>query len=264
MSLNLYCEDSNFVLYHGDVQDLPATIYPKVDAIVTSPPYLDARPEYASPTNWQVVFAKLRGACPRGPLALNVGRLWRNGSESLWWTELRAAAIDTDWQHQDTLIWCKPNANPIQGKVLTNAHEYVLLFGSEETQWNTDALRTPYAESSISRANRRYNLGTAVKGFGSAKDGRAINPSGARARSYVEIFVGRVKGNPHPAPMASDLAEHLVKLCSWEGQTVLDPFMGSGTTAIACRKLGRKSVGIEISEEYCALGSERMRQLALC
>jgi len=51
----------------------------------------------------------------------------------------------------------------------------------------------------------------------------------------------------------------LIRLVSREGDTVLDPFMGSGTTGIACKQLGRKFVGIEISEEYCKIADARMR-----
>jgi DNA modification methylase len=85
--------------------------------------------------------------------------------------------------------------------------------------------------------------------------------AGARPKSYVEIHTGREKGNPHPAPMALDLALHLVKLSG--GSTIIDPFAGSGTTAIATRKLGRSSVLIERNEAYCKLAADRLSQLSL-
>ena len=50
----------------------------------------------------------------------------------------------------------------------------------------------------------------------------------------------------------------LVRLVSKEGDTVLDPFMGSGTTGVACKMLGRKFIGIEREEEYIAIGKARI------
>ena len=50
----------------------------------------------------------------------------------------------------------------------------------------------------------------------------------------------------------------LVRLVSKKGDTVLDPFLGSGTTAVACKKLGRNFIGIEISEEYCKIAEARI------
>jgi site-specific DNA-methyltransferase (adenine-specific) len=63
--------------------------------------------------------------------------------------------------------------------------------------------------------------------------------------------------------MPLDFATHLVALASWPAETVLDPFAGSGTTALAARKLGRKSIGIELNPEYAKLCADRLKQLSL-
>jgi len=57
----------------------------------------------------------------------------------------------------------------------------------------------------------------------------------------------------HPAPFPEELPRRLIKLYSYPGDLVLDPFLGSGTTVIAAARLGRRSLGIEISEEFCKL-----------
>ncbi|MGM3268096.1 DNA methyltransferase, partial [Bacillus cereus group sp. BC255] len=84
-----------------------------------------------------------------------------------------------------------------------------------------------------------------------------------RPKSYVEVYTGKEKGNPHPAPMALDLAIHLVKLGSPAGGTVLDPFGGSATTAVAAPPQGRKSVLIELDPEYATMAAGRLAQQSL-
>jgi DNA modification methylase len=177
-----YLQDPDLTLYNGDALEVLRSLPDKtVDAAVTSPPYLDARPEYPSPTceEFNAIFGELRRVVT-GPLLMNVGRIFRGRTESLWWTELLREAWLQDWQP-----------------------------------------------------------------------------------SYVLVDTGREKGNSHPAPMALDLALHLVALASWPGQTVTDPFAGSGTTAIAARRLGRNAVLIERDASYCALAASRLSQLSL-
>jgi site-specific DNA-methyltransferase (adenine-specific) len=73
-----------------------------------------------------------------------------------------------------------------------------------------------------------------------------------------------VRRDGHPAPFPIELARRCVRLSSWPGEVVLDPFAGTGTTLLAARQLGRRSIGIESSEAYCALAVERLAQGALC
>ena len=64
--------------------------------------------------------------------------------------------------------------------------------------------------------------------------------------------------NKHPTVKPVALMEYLVKLVSRDNQVVLDPFAGSGSTLIACRKLGRRYIGIEKDREYCGIAERRM------
>jgi DNA modification methylase len=66
------------------------------------------------------------------------------------------------------------------------------------------------------------------------------------------------KKNFHPTVKPIALMEYLVKLVSKEGHTVLDPFMGSGSTGIACKKLGREFIGIELDADYCKIAEARI------
>ena len=62
----------------------------------------------------------------------------------------------------------------------------------------------------------------------------------------------------HPAPFPIELATRCIKMFTWKNSLVYDPFMGSGTTAIACKQLDRQYIGSEISKEYCKLSEERI------
>lgn len=68
-------------------------------------------------------------------------------------------------------------------------------------------------------------------------------------------------GNKHPAPFPKKLAERVIISASKEGDKVLDPFAGSGTTLLAAEENGRDSVGIELSEEYCGLIKQKMSEI---
>jgi site-specific DNA-methyltransferase (adenine-specific) len=62
----------------------------------------------------------------------------------------------------------------------------------------------------------------------------------------------------HPAPFPLELASRLVKMFSFVGDTVLDPFAGTGTTLLAAAKANRNSIGVEIDPEYCRIGQTRL------
>ena len=66
----------------------------------------------------------------------------------------------------------------------------------------------------------------------------------------------------HPAPFPVALAERVIRLYSYVGDVVLDPFAGSGTTCVAAARNARHWVGFDVSEEYCQLAQERIAALA--
>ena len=71
------------------------------------------------------------------------------------------------------------------------------------------------------------------------------------------------KANGHPCSRSLKHFEFLVDWWSLPGEMVLDPFMGSGTTLEAAKKLGRKAIGIEIEERYCEIAAKRLSQEVL-
>ena len=84
-----------------------------------------------------------------------------------------------------------------------------------------------------------------------------FNPDMAKIGNVWEINHSMGKIN-HPAPYPLGLAKRCVESVTKENNIVLDPFIGSGTTAVACKSLGRKYIGIEISPEYCDIARKRV------
>jgi site-specific DNA-methyltransferase (adenine-specific) len=67
----------------------------------------------------------------------------------------------------------------------------------------------------------------------------------------------------HPAPFPIELPTRCVRLSTWPGETVIDPYAGSGTTLLAARAIGRRAIGIELSERYCEMAATRLAQRGL-
>ncbi len=83
-----------------------------------------------------------------------------------------------------------------------------------------------------------------------------------------DFHVGNVAGvfgepSQHPCPRPVDTMQHIVCLAVPSGLTILDPFMGIGTTIVAAKRMGRKAVGIEIEERYCEIAAKRLAQEVL-
>lgn len=77
-------------------------------------------------------------------------------------------------------------------------------------------------------------------------------------RDVIETSVAAIKGNKHPAIYPVEVVEEFLHLLTPAGALVLDPFMGSGSTAVACKKLGRHYIGYDINAEYCEYARQRV------
>ena len=71
------------------------------------------------------------------------------------------------------------------------------------------------------------------------------------------------KNGQHPTPKPIELIQHWIEIFTQPGDLVIDPFMGSGTTCMACKKLGRRAIGIEIVESFCELSANRCAQTVM-
>ena len=97
-------------------------------------------------------------------------------------------------------------------------------------------------------------------------DRKGNNPKGKNCGDvwYIPNLAGRfLVSTGHPTQKPLKLIKRMMLASSNKGDTVLDPFLGSGTTAVACKELGRNFIGIEISPEYCKIAEQRLAQEVL-
>jgi site-specific DNA-methyltransferase (adenine-specific) len=107
--------------------------------------------------------------------------------------------------------------------------------------------------------NRGSTTGTSIGGHG--RYGKATPQSVTADRFFYCAKASRSdrgEGNTHPTVKNTALMEWLIKLVAREGEAVLDPFLGSGSTAVACAKSGRKCIGVEKEAEYHAIAERRI------
>ena len=91
------------------------------------------------------------------------------------------------------------------------------------------------------------------------KDEKKVFFDKEKSSFRTNIWRMNIDKNPHPAPFPYIMAANIINCCSKEGDIVYDPFMGSGTTALASVKLGRHYIGSEISEKYVSMANDKIK-----
>jgi len=179
-----------------------------------------------------------------------------------------AFALQADgWYLRQDIIWHKPNPMPESvTDRCTKSHEYIfLLTKSAKYFYDADAIRERTKESTLQRLNQNINKQsgsyTPSKGNGNMKAVGDLE-TGRNKRSVWKINTQPYK-EAHFAVFPPELPELCIKAGSSEGDIVLDPFFGSGTTGWVAQRLGRKWIGIELNEEYIKIAEKRFKQQEL-
>lgn len=202
-----------------------------------------------------------------------------------------AFALRADgWWLRDAIVWHKPNPMPSSvGDRCTPSYEMIFLLAkSARYYYDADAIREPLTPATLDRiAQARWIAGTqagSLRTNGGAKTNgpmrAVVNAKGATRAPQIEDAAeqyderGANKRNvwtiasvptsdAHFATFPSEIPSLCIRAGSRIGDLVLDPFLGSGTTAMVAESLGRRWVGYEINSAYCALIAERTRQMGL-
>lgn len=179
-----------------------------------------------------------------------------------------ALALQEDgWYLRQDIIWHKPNPMPESVRDrCTKAHEYIFLLSkSPKYFFDSEAIKEPVAESTTARLAQptlHTQVGSArVPGKTNGNMKAVGNGETRNKRSIWTVTTKPFKG-AHFATFPPELIEPCVLAGSRAGDTVLDPFGGSGTTAGVAVKHGRKAVLCELNPEYAALVPNRIAQIA--
>jgi DNA modification methylase len=175
-----------------------------------------------------------------------------------------AFALRADgWYLRQDIIWHKPNPMPESVRDrCTKAHEYIFLMSkSQKYYYDADAIKEPVKQDwgTRDRSDGKYhNEGSGLQPHSGLEKSYEV----ANKRSVWTVNTKPYKG-AHFAVFPQELIEPCIMAGAPQGGVVLDPFMGSGTTAQVAQNLGRQYLGCELNPEYAPLQAERTKQFSL-
>lgn len=173
-----------------------------------------------------------------------------------------AFALQADgWYLRQDIIWAKPNPMPESvADRCTKAHEYVFLLSkSPKYYFDSEAIKEPATSTDNSNRNRDITKLNNTPGR-TRMAGLTTNHYTERNRRSVWTVATKPYKESHFATFPEKLIEPMVLAGAKEGDTVLDPFMGAGTTALVAKKLGRKYAGIDLNPDYIKIAEKRLVQ----
>lgn len=246
----LYFQKEDFLYIYND--DILRTDYldnNSIDLIVTSPPYnVDIQynshndrmsyQEYLNFTgNWLKRCYDL--IKDDGRFCLNIPLDKNKGGHQSIYADITIIAKKVGWKYHSTIIWNEGNI-------------------SRRTAWGSYmSASAPYVIAPVEVILILYKDNW--KKISGSKKSNITKDEFMEWTNGVWTFNGESKKRVgHPTPFPVELPRRCIKLFSFVGDTVLDPFLGSGTTLIACVENNRKGIGVEIDKNYCELAKERL------
>ena len=245
-----------------------------IDLIVTSPPYADQRKSTyggISPdkyVEWFLPISEqlLRVLKPSGTFVLNIKEKVVEGERSTYVMELILAMRKQGWLWTEEFIWHKKNSYP--GKWpnrFRDAWERLLQFNkSKKFAMYQEEVMVPMGDwaksrlKNLSDTDKRRDNSKVGSGFG-----KNISNWIDREKAYptnVLHLATECNNKKHSAAFPEELPEWFIKLFTKEGDMVLDPFAGSGTTLFVAERMGRNAIGIEIMEEYYKMVKKQLEE----
>lgn len=223
-----------------------------VHLVVTSPPYNASKAydedlslrEYLSLLH--EVFAECyRVLAPGGRMVVNIANLGRKPYIPLS-SHINLIMHEIGFMHRGEIIWDKSASagsscawgsfQSASNPCLRDIHEYLLVFSKGD--YKLPRTKQERAEGRI--------------------DSIARDDFIKHTKSIWSFATESAKRVNHPAPFPIELPKRCIEMYSFVGDVVLDPFLGSGTTAVAAKMCGRTYVGLDLSQEYCAIALQRL------
>ena len=275
----------NSVICGDALKVLPGVPSGTVDAVVTSPPYFGQR-DYSHPDQigneatpslyietLVAVFRECRRVLKQdGTLWVNLGDKYKGGQLLGMPWRLAFALQEDGWLLRSDVVWFKPNAMPSSVKNrFTTDHEYLFLLAKgADYYFDTDAIREPhvtFSEKSRMKGGRNHfgkRGGTPERGknggnpnLHTARWDQAFHPKGRNKRTVWEVPLSKCP-DAHFAVFPEKLIEPCILAGSRAKGLVLDPFLGSGTTALVARRLGRSFIGVDCNQKFCKIAERRI------
>lgn len=247
----------------------------QVDLIVTSPPYADARRKHYDGVHpdqyveWFMTFHEpfLKALKPTGSLILNIKDKVVDGVRHRFVWRTIEALSERGWYSIEDYLWHKTNPMPGRWPTrLRDGWEYCFhLARSKKPYFNADAVQQPVGNWTESRLRKlgdadltRHNSAN-DSGFGRDLSKWVGKETVLPSNVLSLALVGKNKG--HPAVFPVGLPLFFIKLLCPENGLVVDPFGGSGTTAIAALQLNRPCILIDNNPQYCIEAEKRLRDV---
>jgi len=251
-------------LIHGDcLEEMKKIPDVSIDLTVTSPPYDNLRTYNGNNALWgehvwkSVIQDLFRVTRQGGVVVWVVGDATIKGSETGTSFKQALWAMECGFNLHDTMIWKKTNPMPSQRRGnnrYASSFEYMFVWSKGKPKC-TNLLREPAISAGMSRAKHNY-----TQSKRKAEPGKYQYKETRLKHNMFEYAVGNGKGI-HPAIFPEKLAHDHILSWSNEGDTVLDPFMGSGTTGKMATHLNRNFIGIELDATYFEIAKKRIEEL---
>jgi site-specific DNA-methyltransferase (adenine-specific) len=240
-----YYEESGITIYHGDCREVLPNLA-VVDLVLTDPPYgmtSNAWDIMPSMDSW---WALIRRICV-GPVIFTASQPF---------TSIAVMSNLKEYRHE--WIWVKNRGSNFANTVREpfKEHESVLVFA--KTQWNYYPQREPRRGTGLARSRYLVDPTTHSSNYRemSGRPQRYITED--RGPSSTLYFTTEVGFHPTQKPLG--LYAYLISTYSTEQHLILDCYMGSGTTLLAAKELGRCAIGIDTDEQSCEIAVNRLRQ----
>jgi len=243
--------DDLVTIYCADSTRLDVLADASVDLVITSPPYnLDVGYNgyhddlpYQGYLEWVEKWAAALWRVSRsgGRACVNIPLDSNKGGKRAIYADYVRAFVAAGWTYQTTIVWNEQNI-------------------SRRTAWGSWlSPSAPFVTAPVEMVPVFYK-----DEWRRARGGRTTDIERAEFLAWT-LGVWQFPGeNPkkvgHPAPFPLELPRRLIKLYSFVEDVILDPFVGSGTTALAAKQLGRQCVGVDLSPEYCDVAAQRCQQ----
>jgi len=265
-------------LITGDILKVADRLGP-IDCVVTSPPYYKQR-DYGHVNqlgrertlqgyvdNLVEVFSLIREKMPdTGTLFLNLGDKYLSGKLAGAPWRVALVLVDDGWVLKNDIIWHRNRIMPESAKNrFTNGDkEYVFFLTKKATGYtfNGDAVKEPAKWAHDRRAGKGRHVYSESRGKSAHTAAVVIAADGKRNRRSVwTIETSQTKLGKHSATFPEALPEICILAGSNPGDTVLDPFVGTGTCGVVALKHRRNFIGVDVSREFVQISRKRLAGL---